>query len=233
MVIVKRLAGLLLVYVLSHVAVNAQLQAYKSSARGESFNFLLYEPQDVSSATPLVVFLHGGGEGGDNVELVKKHGLPKLIDQGRSFPFYMLAPQSPYESGFWDDRMVDEMVDRLVDSLNIDVKRIYLTGLSRGGYGVWRMAVNNPKKYAAMISVCAASIPLPYVRRLSHLPVWLFHGDADPVIPTEQSVQAYELMKPNNDKVKLTIYPGVGHDSWVNAFEKEPIYEWLLSQKLE
>ena len=193
-------------------------------------NFLLYAPAEQQNALPLVVFLHGGGESGDDIEKVKTHGLPKLISEGRDFPFYVFAPQNPYEQGFWDDRTVDAMVDNLVDSLAIDTARIYLVGMSRGGYGVWRMAMNHPNKYAAMVAICPASIPVPYLSRVSSLPIWLFHGEQDDVVPVQQTVAAHEILKEINPNAKLTLYPEANHDSWTQTFENDAVYEWLLSQ---
>lgn len=209
---------------------HAQLEAARVSvSRSEEMNRYLYTPPTGQEPYPLVVFLHGGGESGDSLALVKQHGLPKLIAAGREFPFYVLAPQNPYPQGFWDDRTVDRMVDDLVDSLAIDTTRIYLVGLSRGGYGVWRMAINNPDKYAAMIAICPASIPVPYLRQVASLPVWLFHGEQDEVVPVQQTVAAYEVLQALNPEVKLTLYPQAGHDSWTQTFENDQIYEWLLS----
>ncbi len=212
-------------------ALHAQLQSLETSvSQTEKMNYLLYTPPQQKASYPLMVFLHGGGEGGDDIELVKKHGPPKLIAQGRDFPFYMFAPQNPYKKGLWDDQLVDKMVDKLVDSLNIDTTRIYLVGMSRGGYGVWQMAINHPDKYAAMISVCAATIPMVYVTWISPMPVWLFHGEKDELVPVEQTVEAYKKMKPTNPNVKLTLYPEAKHNSWIATFENEAVYQWLLSQ---
>lgn len=194
-------------------------------------NYYLYSPKDTSSSPPLVVFLHGGGEGGDSIQMVLMHGYPKLIASGKDFPFYLLAPQNPYKNGFWDDRKVDKLIDHLVDSLNIEDRSIYLAGMSRGGYGVWRMAINNPDKYAGMLSICAASIPMIYVKKLQNMPIWIFHGEKDQVVPVEQSKLAYEVLKPINSNVKLTLYPEANHDSWTNTFNNPEVTQWLLSHQ--
>ena len=129
--------------------------------------------------------------------------------------------------------MVNQMVDHIVDWLNIDKRRIYLAGLSRGGNGVWRMAINNPDKYAALISICAASIPKLYINRVPSLPVWFFHGEKDKVVPVNQTIEAFERMSNFNSKAKLTIYPEANHDSWTKTFENDEVYEWMLSQRKE
>jgi len=201
--------------------------------RSDPINYFLYTPVGNEQAYPLVVFLHGGGEGGSDIELVKKHGIPKLISEGQDFPFYVFSPQNPGLSKLWDDQMVEYMVDKLIDSLSVDINKIYLVGMSRGGNGIWRMAINNPAKYAAIISVCAASIPTIYLNRLSSLPVWFFHGEKDTVVPVEETIRAYELMRKENDKVKITLYPKANHDSWTETFENQEIYTWLLHQRLK
>ena len=225
---------LLMSYFVLHGEVTAQMSAHRVIVeRDQPMNYLLYRPEKTGEPLPLVVFLHGGGESGDNIELVKTHGPPKLIEAGKEFPFYLFAPQNPYKRGLWDDRMVNYMVDELIDSLNIDTKRIYLTGLSRGGNGIWRMAINNPGKYAAMISICAAAIPMFYLNRVANLPVWFFHGEQDTVIPVQQTITAYGKMKIVNEKTRITLYPDAGHDSWTKTFENPSIYDWLLSQHLD
>lgn len=225
---------LLLVIAFAFVATLAgQMNAFKYELpTGATMNYLMYEPAAGEDNLPLVVFLHGGGEGGDDIELVKKHGFPKLIAEGASFPFYVFAPQNPYKRGLWDDRVVDQMVDEVIAKYPVDPKRVYLVGLSRGGYGVWRMAINHPDKYAAMISICAASIPNLYAGRLTNLPVWFFHGEKDRVVPVSVTTTAYGLMQGRNARVKMTLYPELGHDCWTKTFENEAIYDWLLSFSL-
>lgn len=213
--------------------MNAQLDVERSIvAEKDSLNYLLYTPKDTLNKMPLVVFLHGGGEGGTDLELVKTHGLPKLISEGKEFPFYMFAPQNRHVKGLWDDRLIHSKTMELADSLKIDKRRIYLVGMSRGGDGVWRMAVNNPKTYAGLISICAASIPYIYLKNDPALPVWFFHGEKDMVVPVEQTIEAYTRMRQLNENVELTLYPEVNHECWTITFENEEIYSWLLSQQL-
>ncbi|WP_445733952.1 carboxylesterase family protein [Mariniflexile sp.] len=212
----------------------AQLKSFETEVTSkENMKFYLYTPIEKQDVYPLVVFLHGGGQSGSDLNLVKEHGLPKLINEGKNFPFYVFAPQNPNKNGLWDDKVINKMVDHLVDSLSIDTKRIYLTGLSRGGDGIWRMAVNNPNKYAAMLSVCAANIPMVYINWVPNLPVWFFHGEKDSIVPVEQTIQAYEKLKQFNPDAKLTLYPNADHDSWTETFENDAIFIWLLSHKLK
>jgi predicted peptidase len=226
--------NILILFLFFQTAIFSQLQSHKAEVSSQNkVNYLLYTPIQKQNSYPLVVFLHGGGQSGSDINLVKKHGLPKLISEGRNFPFYVFAPQNPNKLGLWDDQIINTMVDRLVDSLPINRKQIYLTGLSRGGDGIWRMAINNPNKYAALISVCAANIPIVYLSWTPNLPVWFFHGEKDNIVPVEQTKKAYEKLKKVNPKTKLTLYPEADHDSWTKTFENNEIYDWLLSHHLE
>lgn len=216
------------------MALFAQMRAERTVFnQKDSLNYYLYTPKDSIQNLPLVVFLHGGGEGGINIEAVKAHGIPKLISEGKNFPFYVFAPQNRDLNGFWNDRLIHSKTIALADSLKVDKKRIYLVGMSRGGDGVWRMALNNPNTYAALISVCSASIPYVYLANDPNLPVWFFHGEKDMVVPVEQTIEAYTRMRQLNENVSLTLYPEVNHDCWTITFQNEEIYEWMLSHSLE
>ncbi|MBU2950103.1 prolyl oligopeptidase family serine peptidase [Tamlana agarivorans] len=198
----------------------------------ESYQYLLYTPTEKKEQYPLVVSLHGGANSDSDLNIVKKHGIPKRLNEGKDFPFYVFAPLNPNKKGLWNDRQIHQMVMKLADSLPIDKKRIYLTGLSRGGDGIWRMAVNHPNTYAAMLSVCAADIPMIYIKWAKNLPVWFFHGEEDAVVPVEQTKEAYKTLKKLNSKTKLTIYPDAKHDSWTETYNNEAVYSWLLEQHL-
>lgn len=224
----------ILLICLVQIPLFAQMKVEKTALeQKDSLNYLLYTPKDTVNAMPLVVFLHGGGEGGTEIELVKKHGLPKLISEGRDFPFFVFAPQNRYKNGLWNDRLIHAKTMKLADSLNVDKSRIYLVGMSRGGDGVWRMAVNNPNTYAALISICAASIPYIYLKNDEFLPVWFFHGEKDMIVPVEQTIEAYTRMRQLNENVELTLYPEVNHDCWTITFNNDEIYEWMLSHSLK
>lgn len=197
-------------------------------------NYLLYLPQDYDKkneeAYPLILFLHGGGEAGDDVEMVKRHGPPKLISEGKEFPFIILSPQNAYKDKLWDDFAIKSLLDKIVHKYNVDTSRIYLTGLSRGGYGVWRMAIQYPTTFAAIAPVCGAA-PSAYAGWIRELPIWVFHGAKDKVIPVSESEDMVIALKKLGADVKFTIYPNAGHDSWTQSYENPALYEWFLSHK--
>lgn len=216
--------------------IDAPLSVKEQSVEPQKrLRYLLYRPEDDSHATPdgklpLLLFLHGGGEGGDDITRVKKHGPPKLIAGGRSFPFYVLAPQNPSETQFWDDQAVMRLLDQVVAEHPVDPSRIYLTGLSRGAYGAWRLAIQNPKRFAALIPISGGGA-LPYAGRIRDVPIWVFHGANDPVIPAEESRRLVKALKSAGSNVRYTEYPDTEHDAWTAAYTTEEVYTWMLQQR--
>ncbi len=200
----------------------------------ETLNYYLYFPEDYEPNSeekyPLLLFLHGGGESGDSLVAVKRNGPPKLITQGKKFPFLILAPQNPYQNKWWNTRAVKQLLDSIVTNNNVDTKRIYLTGLSRGGGAAWEMAVQYPNTFAAMAVVCGMA-PLPYASWINkEMPIWVFHGEDDKSIPVSESDTMVARLKQMGYNVKFTRYPGVGHNSWIQAYETEELYDWFVAQ---
>lgn len=194
-------------------------------------DYLLYLPNDYDShqSWPLVVFLHGAGERGDDLELVKKHGPPKLISEGREFPFIVVSPQCRTDRQ-WEPIELTALLDKVVNSHKVDQDRIYVTGLSMGGFGTWRLAAYTPDRFAAIAPICGGGEPR-WARRFAYLPTWAFHGAKDQVIPVERSQQMIDALRDNGSQAKLTIYPQAEHDSWTETYDNPKLYEWLLSQK--
>lgn len=191
-------------------------------------NYFSEEDQDFG----LLLFLHGGGESGQELNELKKHGPPKMMADGYPFPFLVLAPQNPYEKQWWDIRVVNTLLDSIVENNRVDKKRIYLTGLSRGGSAAWEMAVQYPNKFAALAVVCGMA-PTPYAHWLNkEMPIWVFHGVEDKVIPVSESDTMVEKLKEMNFDVQYSRYEGVGHNSWSRAYADDELYQWMNRQKL-
>ena len=198
-------------------------------SRKISLNFLLYLPKDYKSADgklwPLMLFLHGAGERGADLTLVTKHGLPKLVAQKKEFPFIIVSPQCPLEQT-WNDETLLALLDHVIARFKVDAHRVYLTGLSMGGYGTWSLGVKYPEKFAAIIPVCgggsAGDILLANqtkLRALQTLAIWAFHGAKDNVVPpAESKVMVAALKKAGCKEVKLTVYPDTGHDSHTKTY---------------
>ena len=197
--------------------------------------YLLYLPEsyaaDGADSFPLLLFLHGGGECGSDLEKVKVHGPPKLVEQGRSFPFIILSPQNPRCDKLWDPGIVIALLDTIVNTRRVDTTRIYLTGLSRGGFGAWMTAIQNPGRFAALIPICGVA-PAFYGTWLGQMPVWMFHGEDDPVIPVSESDEMAAMLLKNGNPVKYTRYPDTGHDAWTRTYANPEVFEWMLEQQL-
>lgn len=198
-----------------------------------AINYLLYLPKDYEQKEklPLLLFLHGAGERGNDLNLVKRHGPPKLIEQGKDFPFVIVSPQCP-ENTRWQPEVLIALLDEIIDEYKIDKNRIYVTGLSMGGNGTWRLASEIPERLAAIIPICGWGDPFA-VCMMGKLPTWTFHGAKDNVVPITSTDILVDRLKACNGNVEYTIYPEADHDSWTETYNNQKIYEWLLSHSLE
>ena len=197
------------------------------------YEYLLYLPEGYAEqeqeSWPLLLFLHGAGERGDSLDLVKVHGPPKLIEQGQHFPFIVVSPQSP-EDHWWVYETLDKLLNDIVAQYRVDEDRIYVTGLSMGGYGTWNLATHYPNRFAAIAPICGGGEP-SRACRFKHLPVWAFHGAQDDVVPLEQSQEMIDALQACGSDARLTIYPDADHDSWTETYDNPELYEWLLSHR--
>jgi predicted peptidase len=198
-----------------------------------TLEYLLYLPPDYEKHDkwPLVLFLHGAGERGDNLDLIKVHGMPKVIAKGKQFPFIVVSPQCP--KGHWwnyECLTLTALLDDIVAKYKVDPDRVYLTGMSMGGFGTWALAAYTPDRFAALIPICGGSEVLVTLA-LKHVPVWAFHGAKDPIVPLKRSQDLVDALVKSKDEAKLTIYPNALHDSWTATYDNPEIYEWLLAHK--
>jgi predicted peptidase len=197
-----------------------------------SLRYLLYLPEDCNSEKeyPLILFLHGMGERGDNLEDVKRHGLPKLVSQGKDFTFIIVSPQCPAEQ-MWKNIELMGLLDHIEAEYSVDESRIYLTGLSMGGFGSWKLATEYPERFAAIAPVCGGGEPRLGSKMLKDTPVWVFHGEDDEVVPLESSERMVEALTKEGGDVKFTVYPDTSHNSWDEAYATDELYEWFLQHK--
>ncbi len=211
--------------------VGAQQTATLDKQVPVRMNYLVYLPQeyDQQESWPLVLFLHGAGERGDNLDLVKRHGPPKLIEAGQHFPFLVVSPQCP-KNRWWESYELVALLDEVVEKYNVDEDRVYLTGLSMGGFGSWSLAAYRPERFAAVAPICGGGEPF-LTRFLRDLPVWVFHGAKDFVIPIDRSQEMVDALKKRKGNVKFTIYPDAGHDAWTETYDNPEFFEWMLEQK--
>ena len=181
---------------------------------------------------PIVFFLHGVGERGNDLDLVETHGIPKLIKKNKKFPFITIAPQCPLFQWWSRPAMtisLINLVEQVTQTYKADKSRVYLTGLSMGGYGSIALANKRPDLFSAMISVCGGA-DFDNFENLKNLPAWFFHGLEDKVHPASRSEKIYNQLKDINPDIRLTIYDGIDHNSWDITYDNDDIYEWLLSK---
>lgn len=194
-------------------------------------NYLLYLPKnyDQQDKWPLVLFLHGAGERGDDLQLVKEHGPPYLVSKGKDFPFILVSPQCPKNRN-WESFELIALLDDLESKYKIDPDRLYVTGLSMGGAGAWRLAAYAPNRLAAIAPLCSGG-EIGWTRNIAHLPVWAFHGAKDEGAPVERAQALIDALKRNGGSPIFTVYPDAGHDVWTVTYDNQTFYDWLLAQK--
>lgn len=206
----------------------------KEVVRTVRLKFVLHLPRGIAEpgkTWPLILFLHGSGESGADVEKVKLHGPLKYAASQPDFPFIVLAPQAPEAIG-WNTSDVMALLDEALAKLPVDTSRIYLTGLSMGGYAAWQLAVEHPDRFAAVAPVCGAGRPFT-AWRLKHLPIWAFHGALDPVVPVQDDRNMVDAVKAQGGDVRFTVYPDTGHDAWTPSYANPDLYLWFLQHRLE
>jgi len=178
---------------------------------------------------PLVVFLHGSGERGTELDKVKVNGPPMHVARGAAYPFILISPQCD-EGARWDPQRLHQLLLALQGRLHVDPQRCTGTGLSMGGFGMWHWAAAYPRDLAAIAPVCGYGDPAT-VAAMRHVPVRAYHGDQDTVVPLAPHVACVEALRAAGGTASLTIYPGVGHDSWTPAYQDPELLPWLLAQK--
>lgn len=197
-------------------------------------NYLIYLPEDynkTSEAWPLVLFLHGAGERGSDIDFVKRNGPPRLVEEGKQFPFILVSPQCP-ERTSWNNKLLINFLDEIESKYNVDKNRVYLTGLSMGGHATWSLAVQNPERFAAIIPVCGRWYSQD-VYVLKDVPVWVFHGQKDDIVPITDGEKMVRALRDAGGNVKFTIYPEANHDAWTETYNNPEIYEWMLSHSID
>ena len=206
----------------------------KKVTRTVKLAYLLYLPDGYEKAAekgtqrwPLMLFLHGAGERGTDLSRVKIHGPPKLVERGKSFPFLVVSPQCPRRQ-WWDVDALIALLDEIAAKYRVDPDRLYVTGLSMGGFGTWALAAKAPKRFAALVPICGGGNPKA-AARLKDIPTWVFHGGKDGVVPPRKAREMVEAIQAaGGKKIELTVYPNAGHDSWTKTYDNPALYEWML-----
>jgi len=211
-------------------------------SQAATIHYLLFTPRDYKTdgqPWPLLLFLHGLGECGNNeLERVKVHGPPKLVETDSDFPFVIISPQCPPQPGgmkdvpkAWKAEQLIQLVDHITTNMHIDGTRVYVTGLSMGGYGTWRLVAGYPERFAAALPICGGGEPSEWAASLRRVPIWAFHGAHDAVVPLSESEKMVGAVRRAGGQVRLTVYPEVEHDSWTQTYDNDEVYRWLLSHR--
>ena len=194
------------------------------------FPFVMYSPDEERDGLALIVQLHGAGERGDgkgDLSLVDVHGFSKTIKE-KDFPCIFVMPQCPRDT-FWAARVesIISFIKEIIDKYKINPDRIYLTGLSMGGYGTWFTAMARPDIFAAIAPVCGGG--MAWNADVLDMPIWVFHGSDDTVVSPSQSDEMVAKLKALDKDVRYSRIDGVGHGVWENAYNEELI-NWLLDK---
>ena len=210
-----------------------------SDTETEIVQYWLFIPSDESAKSdagfPLLLFLHGAGERGDNAEAVKVHGPPKFCadpEKAKTWKFLTVSPQVR-GARFWSPAQMRLLIELICEKYPVDRSRVYVTGLSMGGFGTWGLIANSSDLIAAAAPLCGG-YDVKFAPKMTQTPIWAFHGDADGAVKYEYSRNLVDAVRAaGNKEVKFTTYPGAGHDVWTRTYANPELYDWLLSHKLE
>ena len=199
-----------------------------------NFQYVKYLPADFeeSQKYPLVIFLHGAGERGEDLDVAMRHGYMKFVrEQGTEYPFIFIAPQCPQNKywGCYTESLI-AFVEEMTAQLPVDPDRVYLIGLSMGGTGTWMLAMACPEKFAAIAPICGPGI-VWNAEILKDMPIYVYHGDCDNVVPINESMNMVSAVNACGGNAKMTICHSRGHESWVDAYEDDILWKWMLQHR--
>lgn len=194
-----------------------------------NYKYLLYQPKVMyEKKLPLIVFLHGAGERGDDLSVLKVHSIPQMFEENVDYQCIVVSPQCS-EDSFWTAQIpqLKMFIDEIAEKYPVDKNKIHITGVSMGGFGTWHIAMAYPDMFASAVPVCGGG--MPWNAGVLNMPVRIFHGEADSVVDVKESIAMYESLKKAGKNAELTVFPGVDHNAWDYAYNNELI-SWMLEQ---
>ena len=208
---------------------------YSSSLKQVKYNYLLHVPDDYDKYPdkkwPVIVYLHGRHASGKNLSSVNRYGLPYYISKGKKMDFIVVSPQCPWGKNWASEDWFNPVYNEVSGKLRVDDSRIYLIGMSMGGFGTWEIAARMPDRFAAISPMCGGA-NLKWVDQLSKIPTWVFHGTADKQIPISRSEVMVKALENKKANIKFTRLIGQGHDI-SKQFNDDELYAWLLQHSLK
>ena len=209
------------------------------TADNSSAKYVLFVPHSYKGDKeyPLILFLHGAGERGTDGEKQVKQGIGNAIKfkgKEKSFPFIVILPQARkgWQADGDDAKRALAILDEVEKTYKVDNKRIYLTGLSMGGFGTWSLATAYPDKWAAIAPICGGGNP-KMAEKIKNIPCWCFHGGSDPTVKVQRSRDMIKALKEAGGNPRYSEFPYVGHDSWDPAYATQELYPWFLAHQLK
>ncbi len=198
----------------------------------QKYRYVLYVPEDYDATKPYpaIIFLNGAGEcGRDGLKQAAVGIGPAIMLDVDKWHFLVLIPQKPDIKDSWedDDKLVLSMLDATKKAYKVDADRLYLTGLSQGGHGTWAIGAKHPELFAAIAPICGWG-DVKTAEALKNTPIWAFHGEADMTVPVKGSIDMVDAVKAAGGDAKITTFPGVGHNSWDNAYRGAGLADWFL-----
>ncbi len=224
--------SLIFAILLSSVAFAGRTSAHRGTVR-DAYNFWLVEPDDSMEAKPVFIFLHGASLCGNDLNKVKRYGTLDAVQKGRELDAYVIAPQNP--GGAWSPQKVMNILKWVEDYYNVDYDRIYVLGMSLGGYGAIDFAATYPEDVAAAMAFCGGG-SVKDLSGLNSVPLWIVHGTADRAVSVSQSDRVVEAMRSADSSTPRLVYdriPGMNHSQPARLFYLSETYEWLLSHSLK
>lgn len=198
----------------------------------DGYNFWLYTPENTSAPKPAIIFLHGASLCGTNMNKVRKYGTIDAIEKGRMIDAYVIAPQNP--GGTWNPNRIMNILEWVKQNNNVDSTRVYVLGMSLGGYGSIDLAATHPNEIAAAMAFCGGGTQTDY-KGLTEVPLWIVHGTADKAVSVKCSdavVDAMKKFKNGTDRLHYDRLKGVNHSLLARIFYMKECYEWLLGHSL-
>jgi predicted peptidase len=205
---------------------------------GKDAGYVIFVPHgyDGKKPVPVILFLHGSGQTGTDGKKQAQTGLGQFVRaHEKTFPFLVVFPQSQERTWAADSKDAQRalaILDAVTSEFKTDPRRVYLTGLSMGGFGTWGLAAKYPDKWAAIVPICGGGNPKA-AEKMKDIPCWCFHGAADPTVKVEKSREMIAALKAAGGHPKYTEFPGVKHQSWDQAYATQGLFTWLSNQKLK